>query len=81
MICLFGRKANLNFTTTKPIPDDLILIEVEPTTVIMEGIYRIDELARYHSLVPSDRSILELNPGWTSSLNLGKGIATDSLLH
>src|ERR1043166_9236789 len=24
-------------------PDDLLLIEVEPTNVIMEGIYRIDE--------------------------------------
>ena len=38
----------------------------------MEGIYRIDELARYRTLVPSDRSILELNAGWTSSLKLGK---------
>lgn len=53
-------------------PDDLILIEVEPTNVIMEGIYRIDELSRYQTLVPSDRSVLELNPGWTSSLTLGK---------
>src|SRR6185295_3308535 len=40
--------------------------------VIMEGIYRIDELARYHTLVPSDRAILELNAGWTASLKLGK---------
>jgi hypothetical protein len=38
----------------------------------MEGIYRIDELARYKTLIPSDRSILELNAGWTSSLKLGK---------
>jgi uncharacterized protein DUF4388 len=53
-------------------PDDLLLIEVEPTNVIMEGIYRIDELARYKTLVPSDRSVLELNAGWTSSLKLGK---------
>jgi hypothetical protein len=53
-------------------PDDLLLIEVEPTNVIMEGIYRIDELARYQTLVPSDRSVLELNAGWTSSLKLGK---------
>jgi hypothetical protein len=60
------------FYDDEPPPDDLILIEVEPTTVIMEGIYRIDELARYLSLIPSDRCILELNPGWTSSLKLGK---------
>jgi hypothetical protein len=60
------------FYDEETLPADLILIEVEPTTVIMEGIYRIDELARYRSLVPSDRSILELNPGWTSSIKLGK---------
>jgi hypothetical protein len=53
-------------------PEDLLLIEVEPTTVIMEGIYRIDEFERYRTLVPSDRSVLELNAGWTSSLKLGK---------
>ena len=53
-------------------PDDLLLIEVEPTNVIMEGIYRIDEFARYRTLIPSDRSILELAAGWTSSLKLGK---------
>lgn len=60
------------FYDEEPLPDDLILIEVEPTTVIMEGIYRLDELARYRTLIPSDRSVLELNPGWTSSLKLGK---------
>jgi Domain of unknown function (DUF4388) len=60
------------FFDDEPLPDDLILIEVEPTTVIMEGIYRIDELARYRTLVPSDRSILELGAGWTTSLKLGK---------
>ena len=60
------------FYDEEPSPDDLLLIEVEPTNVIMEGIYRIDELARYKTLVPSDRSVLELNAGWTSSLKLGK---------
>lgn len=54
-------------------PEELLLIEVEPTNVIMEGIYRIDELSRYRTLVPSDRAILELNAGWTSALSkLGK---------
>ena len=65
-------EGDFEFYDEEPLPDDLLLIEVEPTNVIMEGIYRIDELARYHTLVPSDRAILELNAGWTSSLKLGK---------
>src|SRR5436190_1853902 len=65
-------EGEFEFYDDESIPDDLILIEVEPTTVIMEGIYRIDELARYRTLVPSDRSILELGAGWTASLKLGK---------
>ncbi len=63
---------DFEFYDDDPLPEDLLLIEVEPTTVIMEGIYRIDEFARYRTLIPSDRSILELNAGWTSSLKLGK---------
>ena len=63
---------DFEFYDDEPLPEDLLLIEVEPTNVIMEGIYRIDELARYKTLVPSDRSVLELNAGWTSSLKLGK---------
>jgi hypothetical protein len=63
---------DFEFYDDDPLPEDLLLIEVQPTNVIMEGIYRIDELARYRSLIPSDRSILELNAGWTSSLKLGK---------
>ena len=63
---------DFEFYDEEPSPEDLLLIEVEPTNVIMEGIYRIDELARYKSLVPSDRSVLELNAGWTASLKLGK---------
>ena len=65
-------EGDFEFYDEEPLPEDLVLIEVEPTNVIMEGIYRIDELARYKTLVPSDRSILELNAGWTSSLKLGK---------
>src|SRR5215203_3984315 len=63
---------DFEFYDDEPPPDDLLLIEVEPTNVIMEGIYRIDEFARYRTLVPTDRAILELNAGWTSSLKLGK---------
>ena len=65
-------EGDFEFYDDEAVPDDLPLVEVEPTNVIMEGIYRIDELARYKTLIPSDRSILELNAGWTSSLKLGK---------
>lgn len=65
-------EGEFEFYDDEPLPPDLIAIEVEPTSVIMEGIYRLDELARYRTLVPSDRSIIELNAGWTSSLKLGK---------
>jgi hypothetical protein len=65
-------EGDFEFYDEDPLPEDLLLIEVEPTNVIMEGIYRIDELARYRTLVPSDRAILELSPGWTASLKLGK---------
>ena len=59
------------FYDEEPLPTDLIKVQVQPTTVIMEGIYRIDELSRYKSLVPSDRAILELGSNWTPSLTLG----------
>jgi hypothetical protein len=62
--------ADFEFYDDEPPPDDLLLIEVQPTNVIMEGIYRIDEFARYRTLVPSDRTVLELNAG-ASSLKLG----------
>jgi Domain of unknown function (DUF4388) len=65
-------EGDFEFYDEDPLPEELLLIEVEPTNVIMEGIYRIDELSRYRTLVPSDRAILELNAGWTSSLKLGK---------
>jgi hypothetical protein len=65
-------EGEFEFYDDEALPADLILIEVEPTTVIMEGIYRLDELARYRTLIPSDRTIVELNAGWTSSLKLGK---------
>ncbi|HEY2961797.1 MAG TPA: DUF4388 domain-containing protein [Pyrinomonadaceae bacterium] len=65
-------EGDFEFYDEDPMPDDLLTIEVEPTNVIMEGIYRIDELSRYQTLVPSDRAILELAAGWTASLKLGK---------
>jgi hypothetical protein len=63
---------DFEFYDDEPLPDDLLQIEVEPTNVVMEGIYRIDEFNRYRTLVPSDRTILELNSGSTASLKLGK---------
>jgi hypothetical protein len=66
-------EGDFEFYDEEPPADDSLLAGVEPTNVIMEGIYRIDEFARYRTLVPSDRAILELNAGWTSALTkLGK---------
>lgn len=67
-------EAHFEFFDYEPLPDDVIRIEVVPTNVIMEGIYRIDELARYRTLIPSDRALLELGTGWTSTLNVGKEV-------
>jgi Domain of unknown function (DUF4388) len=67
-------EAQFEFFDEEPFPDDLIRISVQPQSVIMDGIYRIDEWARYHSLIPSDRCILELESGWTSSLSFGKEV-------
>src|SRR6185436_6442579 len=58
------------FYDEEPSPEDLTLIEVEPTKVIMEGIYRMDELGRYRTIVPSDRTVLELGPNWHPSLTV-----------
>lgn len=55
-------------------PEFFVRIEVQPTKVIMDGVYRIDEWKRYRTLIPSDRAILELGAGWTSSLNVGKEV-------
>jgi hypothetical protein len=55
-------------------PEFFVRIEVQPTKVIMDGVYRIDEWKRYRSLIPSDRAILELGTGWTSMLNLSKEV-------
>src|ERR1041385_4973317 len=49
-------------------PDYFVRIEVQPTTVVMDGVYRIDEWKRYKTLIPSDRAIMELAPGWTSKV-------------
>jgi hypothetical protein len=67
-------EAHFEFFDYEPLPEDVIRIEVEPSNVIMEGIYRIDELARYRTLIPSERTVLELGAGWTGSLKVGKDL-------
>jgi hypothetical protein len=61
--------AHFEFFDNEPPPKDLIRIQVEVTSVIMDGIYRIDEWARYRTVIPSERTFFELNPGWTQSLS------------
>ena len=58
-------EADFEFLDNEPLPDDLIRIQVNATSVTMDGIYRIDEWARYRSVIKSDRTFFELNPGWT----------------
>lgn len=66
------KEAHFEFVIEDPLPTDFTRVDVEPTKVIMEGIYRADELARYRTLIPSDRTVMELGAGWTSSLGIGK---------
>lgn len=65
-------EADFEFFDHDPPPSDLIRIQVQATSVIMDGIYRIDEWARYRTVIPSDRTFFELNPGWTQSLHISQ---------
>src|SRR5262249_32813662 len=55
-------EADFEFLDASP-PSDLIRIEVDVTSVIMEGIYRIDEWSRYRRVIPSERTFFELTSG------------------
>jgi hypothetical protein len=66
------KEGHFEFYAEDPLPADFTRIHVEATRVVMEGVYRADELRRFQALIPSDRSILQLSAGWTSSLTLGK---------
>jgi hypothetical protein len=66
------KEGHFEFYVEDMLPADFTRIHVEATRVIMDGVYRADELKRYQTLIPSDRSIMELASGWTSSLNHGK---------
>jgi hypothetical protein len=73
------KEGHFEFDNDDPLPPDFTRVQVEPNRVVMEGIHRTDEMARYRTLIPSDRTLLELNAGWTSSLPAGK--ATRQLLY
>ena len=57
-------EADFEFLDNEPLPNDLIRIQVNATSVTMDGIYRIDEWARYRNVIKSDRTFFELNPEW-----------------
>src|SRR5438552_11177013 len=67
-------EADFEFFDSEPLPDDLIRIQVDATSVIMDGIYRIDEWARYRRVIPSERTFFALNIGWTQSLEQSKEV-------
>jgi hypothetical protein len=66
------KQGHFEFYVEDPLPPDFTRVHLEATKVIMEGVYRADELKRYQTLIPSDRTIMELAAGWTSSLTHGK---------
>ena len=74
-------EADFEFLDHEPLPDDLIRIQVNATSVTMDGIYRIDEWARYRSVIKSDRTFFELNPAWTGPLDDESNESRDVLLH
>jgi hypothetical protein len=67
-------EAEFEFFDNEPVPADLIRVQVNATSVIMDGIYRIDEWARYRRVIPSERAFFELNSGWTQWLNESKEV-------
>src|SRR6185503_8429117 len=73
-------EADFEFADNEPLPDDLIRIQVNATSVTMDGIYRIDEWARYRNVIKSDRTFFELNEGWTQFAD-DSSETLDVLLH
>src|SRR5688572_5805741 len=47
------KDGHFEFSLEGPLPPDFTRVAVEPQRVIMEGVYRADELARYRTLIPS----------------------------
>jgi hypothetical protein len=73
------KEGHFEFGDDDPLPPDFTRVRVEANRVVMEGIHRADEMARFRTLIPSDRALLELGAGWTASLPAGK--ATRQLLY
>lgn len=67
-------EADFEFFDSEPLPHDLIRIQVDATSVVMDGIYRLDEWSRYRKVIPSDRTFFELKSGWTHSIRDSKEI-------
>jgi len=63
---------HFEFSLEGPLPPDFTRVDVEANRVVIAGAYRADQLARYRTLIPSDRAVMELGIGWTSALGLGK---------
>lgn len=73
------KEGHFEFGSDDPLPPDFTRVHVEANRVVMEGAHRADEMARFRTLIPSDRTLLELGTGWTASLPEGK--ATRQLLY
>jgi hypothetical protein len=67
-------EADFEFFDGESLREDLIRIQVDATSVIMDGIYRVDEWSRYRRVIPSDRTFFELKSGWTQAVRDSKEI-------
>jgi hypothetical protein len=67
-------EADFEFFDKQALPADLIRIQVQAQSVILDGIYRVDEWSRYRTVIPTDRTFFELNSGWTQSVQESKEI-------
>jgi hypothetical protein len=74
-------EADFEFYDSEPLPHDLIRIQVNATSVIMDGIYRVDEWSRYRTVIPSDRTFFELKSGWTHSIRESNKEIREVLYH
>jgi hypothetical protein len=67
-------EAEFEFFDGQPLPEDLIRIQVHATSVIMDGICRLDEWSRFRRVIPSDRTFFSLNAGWTKAVQESRDI-------
>jgi hypothetical protein len=67
-------EAEFEFFDGQPLPEDLIRIQVHATSVIMDGICRLDEWSRFREVIPSDRTFFSLNAGWTKAVQESRDV-------